>query len=181
MTQYRIQRVLRGGCFVWSASLLVSAAAVAEPRVAIDGGPDVTGHNYEWSISHDHDAPLIHVEFAHYRGDMFFAPDGWSIEIENPNSSDFTPGKCVADSATGLARGQRGEFTLRINAAGAFVGRGDFLCRFADGIELRVPADVPVKRQSPIEPYATPAAMGGMFIVFLLVRAIRARRRKPAG
>ena len=158
--------------------LLVSAPIYAEPRVTIEGGPDGTAHNYEWTISHDHEAALVHIEFAHYRGDMFFGPDGWSVGLENPNRSDFQPGKCVATSTTGLARGRRGTFTLRINAAGAFVGRGDFLCRFADGSSVCVPADVQVKQQSSIDPYATPGALGGMFVVFLLVRAIRRKRRR---
>lgn len=163
--------------------LALAATAAAQPVVTVTGGHDETGQTYEWRITHQHPAPLTHVEVPHFRGDRFYAPPGWSAEVRNRNSLDFQTGMCVADAGdagSALHTGDVGTFKLHINSAGAPWGQGEMLLRFADGTEARVVVDVPVKRQSPIEPFATPLALGAMFAIFLLVRVLRNKRRaKP--
>lgn len=167
---------------VWGSVMLaaaVSTAASAEPVVTVSGGSDISGQNYEWTITHEYEAPLVYVAIPHFRGDLFYGPAGWRTEVVNKNSLDFQPGTCIAETeepSRGLVRGQAGTFRLRLNSAGAPEGEGDIVVRFADGVEARVTAAVPVKQTSPIEPYATPAALGGMFALYLLVRLVLRRR-----
>lgn len=167
-----------------SAALLcvVSATASAQPQVTLTGGSDLSGHNYAWTITHQHSAPLVFVEIPHYRGDLFFAPDGWSTEIINQNSLDYKPGKCIAktmEQSGGLPRDQSAEFRLRINPAGALQKPGTILLRFADGAEVALPTEVP-GRQSSTEHYALPVSLAAIFVAYLVFGYFKKRKTKQS-
>ncbi len=152
------------------------------PKVTIKGGSDISAHNYSWTITHDHDAPLVYVEIPHFRVDLFNAPQGWTAEIINQNSLDLKPGKCIAevtDPSRGLKRGESAKFGVRVNPAEAPRGEDTILLRFADGVEVRVTAVVPVKPSS-FEQWAPPAVLAVMFGAYVLIQAVRKRRGKPS-
>ncbi len=168
---------------IWSAGVLAFAqAAVAQPAITIDGGADVSAHNYKWTVSHDHSAPLVYVEMPHFRVDTFTVPEGWTAEIENQNSLDLKPGRCIAnaeDPNAGLPRGEPGVFTLRVNPAKALRGQAEAIFRFADGVEVTKLLELPVKPSS-FEQWAPPVALGAMFAVFVAVQAARKKKRRRA-
>lgn len=163
-------------------AMVAARAMAAGPSAAVTGGCDPSGHNYEWTIVHDHESPLVYVEIPHFRADMFSAPDGWTTEIINQNSPDLQPGKCIAQVtalSTGLRRGEKGEFTMRINAASAQKGRRAMRLRFADRAEIDVMATIPIEYSS-LERYLVPLVLGGSFGLYLLVITIRSNRRRRA-
>lgn len=178
-SQPMVTRTLTTQMFRWMIlfALVQTCAVTAEPKVTVTGGADPTAHNYTWTITHDHTARLIRVEIPHYRADIFTAPQGWSAEIINRQSLDFKPGKCIAqavDSSRGLSRGPSARFTMR--AAGSLRGTGLMVLQFADGTEASALAEIPTKPSDAAQ-WAIPGGMASMFVVLLLVRAVRARRR----
>ncbi len=172
---------MRIQCTMWSVGVLVFAqTAAAQPTITIEGGADASAHNYEWTISHDHSAPLIYVEIPHFRADTFTVPQGWTAEIENQNSLDLKPGKCIAKTPDpGLPRGDTGVFFIRVNAAKALRGQAETIFRFADGIEVVKLMELPVKPSS-FEQWAPPVVLLSMFTVFLAAKAARNRKRRKA-
>ncbi len=162
------------GSVLATACLVTDLSAV---EVSIQGEVDTSGHLYEWRIWHDHSAPLVYVEIPHFRVDMFTAPDGWSAEIENQNSPDLKPGRCLAtatDPSRGIRKGDQGTFTARVNPTSAPVGVGVIKCRFADGVEATAQARVPVKSSS-LEQWAPAGLLGGFFLAYV---AYASRKRK---
>ena len=60
-----------------AADLVASPAAAQENLVVIEGEPDESGHNYQWTVTNQHDSPIVEIEFPHFRADLFTAPEGW--------------------------------------------------------------------------------------------------------
>ncbi len=161
--------------------LLAATAAAAGPvTVTIAGGADASGHNYEWTITHDHSSPIVYVEFPHFRAYFFTPPPGWKANITHRYPEDRQAGECTAeveDPAEGLKRGQTGRFAMRIGPKGAPRGEGDVIIRFADNTEVVVLAEVPIK-ESPGSQHVPLIALGTIFAVFLLVKALKRRKRQ---
>jgi hypothetical protein len=157
--------------------LASGSLALADPPVTIEGGCDVSGHNYEWTITHQHTAPLVYIEIPHYRADTFEVPAGWEKEFINKNSPVFDPGKCIARSETGLPAGQSVTLNVRINPTGALQGSGYILLKFADGQTASVLAEVPVK-ETFLEAWGKAIGLGGMFVAFVAIQWWRGRGKK---
>ncbi|UCG17404.1 MAG: hypothetical protein JSV19_05115 [Phycisphaerales bacterium] len=142
--------------------------------MTITGGADVSGHNYEWTVTNHHSSPIVLVQFPHYMADVFTPPDGWTSEMTNP----LGKGVCSVESVTGLPTGRSVTVGLRVAPRGAFRGRGNVLVRFADDTEVLVPAEMPTKepfirRNIPV------IGLGLAFGAFLLVRALKKRKPRP--
>ena len=168
---------------VFAMGVVVGYAALgaAEPRVTIVGGENTADNNYVWTITNRHDSPIIHVEIPHYRGSWRLAPDGWTGEVTHRHGAGGRSGKFIAtadDKTHGIARGQSAEFKLGIISAKTPSGEGQVLIRFADGKEVQILANVPVK-ESASDRNISLIGLGLIFGVYVLVRAIKRRRRSP--
>ncbi len=162
------------------ASFVVGAAgsALAAPVVTITGGADDTGQTYIWTITHDHTSPIVQVEFPHYRGGWSIPPEGWTSEITNRGGAGGRSGKFIAaadDPSQGIARGRAAEFRLVIVPEGTPRGQGSVLVRFADGFEVLVRAEVPVKEPA-TDRNITLIGLGLIFAIFLLTRILKRKR-----
>ncbi len=120
-----------------------AAAGQQAPKVTITGGPDLTGHNYEWQVTNHYTSPIVFIEFPHFHGDTFFAPQGWKQEWKNRTmvGSKNAPGWCRASAASageGIPPGGTSRFGMRIARAGAMARPGRVTVRFADGTETFV-------------------------------------------
>jgi hypothetical protein len=160
--------------------LVFSKSGFAAPVVRIDGGADAGGQNYSWTVEHDHSSPLVHLSVPHYRADLLIPPKGWHGTIEHPSGWFTRAGRCVAEAdnaTTGIPRSMAATFGLRVPVKGVARGSGQFTLRFADGTELSVTAEVPV-REPLGEQYTPLLALSCMFVGLVLVRALKARRRQ---
>lgn len=171
----------------WIGRLLTATALVLGPvapalagrHVIIIGGADVSGHNYEWTVTHDYDSPIVSLEFPHYMADAFGTPDGWTQKITNLlGGRKGRPGICLAESAEGLPAGQSAVFRLRIGPRGTPRGEGDVVVRFADGSEELVRAELPV-RESFLGQHTSLIGLGAIFVL-LLIRTLSKGRQRPA-
>jgi len=166
---------------------LGSASAQEQPLATVEGGADVTGHNYTWTVTNQHSSPIVAVEIPHYRADLFFGPDGWSTAestyLVNVGVKD-RPGVCKAQAPSktaGIPRGRSAQFKARINARGAKRGRAEVVVEYADGTRVTV-ANVEVPRAETLgEKHTLKIGFGVMFALFLGAQAIRHRKRNREG
>lgn len=162
-------------------ALLGSASALANPTVPITGGADASGHTYTWQVRNSGVSPIVEVRFPHYRAGLFFPPPGWSSDctaLVHVGAKD-EPGVCTARAAAptdGIAPGRSAVFSMQISPVGAKRGPGEVAVRFADGDEIRI-AGVELPQQEGLgDKYVSLIALGGVFIIFVSVQAIRKRR-----
>jgi hypothetical protein len=166
-------------------SVCLLASARADDRVAITGGSDGSGQNYQWTIVNQHSSPIISVEFPHYQADTFFTPPGWKQECTHLAiaNSENLPGVCRgwADGSTQeIGPGQRGTFGMRLARISAQKGSGTVTVKFADGSTAQVPGVVLPVLPSVWERFLVPIAMGGLFLAAFLIHARRKRRADRA-
>jgi hypothetical protein len=164
-------------------ALIGPASASGDPTATITGGADASGHTYTWQVNNGGVSSIVEVRFPHYRAGLFFSPQGWSGDctaLVHVGTKD-EPGICTARAtapADGIAPGRSAPFSMQIAAAGAKRGPGEVVLRFADGSETRV-AGVELPQQEGLgDKYVSLIALGGVFIVFAAVQAIRKRRRR---
>ncbi len=163
----------------------VSAAAgglgVADPQVTITGGVDQTGHNYAWTITHNHRSPIVYVEFPHYRADLFEAPPGWATELTNPGGISSDASRCIATAASpgqGIQRRREAVFRVRVAPSGTPRGVGSVIVRFADDSEVTVDGvSVPVRERFG-DQYMALIGLGLIFGIFVVAKAIKGRKSK---
>jgi hypothetical protein len=113
-------------------------------------------------------------------GDLFTVPEGWAGELTEPVGKTGRSGKLIADASApsrGIAQGRSLDFGLKIGPAGTPRGEGDVVVRFADGTEILVRAEVPV-REGLGNRYMSLIGLGLIFGVFLLIRVWKAKKRK---
>jgi len=168
-----------------AVSLAEPPASAKTPAVTIEGGPDDSGDNYSWTITHAHTSPIVYVEFPHYHATLFFAPDGWSTEstsLVNVHVKDI-PGVCTArvkDGCTGILQGRSGTFRMRIHQAGTRQGVEKVLIRFADGSEIHVPGVQLAVPEAISDRFGPLIGLGAIFLLLLVIHAWRrARARRP--
>ena len=164
-----------------TAAFGAAPSSPATPVVTITGGADATGQTYVWTITHDHTSPIVRVEFPHYRGGWSVPPEGWTSEITNRGGAGGRSGQFIAvadDPSRAIARGHQAEFQLVITPDGTPQGQGKITVRFADGSEVRVPAEVPIKEPA-ADRNVTLIGLGLIFGIFLLYRVLR-RKRHPS-
>lgn len=178
--------LVRRSCMVLMMIVLsprLPAATADDKLASIDGEVDPTRQNYEWFVTNHHTAPIVYIEFPHYRADVFNVPPRWKAEttfLVNVGVPD-KPGVCIARPEPpnpGILRGGSQPFSMRITAKGAAVGRGEVKIRFADGKETVI-RDVVLPEPPPTDFKLLPLV--GAAIIFgswVLIRAIRDRRRK---
>ncbi len=158
------------------------AAATDSPKVTITGGADTSGYNYTWTVTNEHTSPIVHIEFPHYHGSLFFAPNDWSSQctfLVNVGVED-RPEVCKARAASlsaGIARGKSENFRMRVTRDGTTRGQGTVRVRFEDGTELAVPAVELPQREPAGDKYVPLIGLAAIFIVWVAVRA-RSRARR---
>ena len=171
-------------CVAMIGCLLPHVAMAEDDPVKIVGGPDITGHNYEWKVYNNSPSPIVYVEFPHWHADLFYGQNGWSgkssylINVGVPE----LPGICTATAdspANYIRQGGSAQFFMRIAPIGADHGKGQAKVRFADGSE-RIIDGVVLPRKPPQEyKFATLIALGVLFLGFVIVKTFRQRRRQP--
>ena len=174
-----------------SCRILLSAACLGGPaaafagpdlpKVTISGGASDVDHSYTWTISHEHTSPIIYVEFPHYRASLFFAPEGWTTEstfLVNVGVKD-KPGVCRAWAAlptSGITAGGAASFKMQVSRKGTVPRTGTVLVRFADGTEVNVPGVELPFRESFSDKYMSLYGLGVVFLLWVVIRAMRTRK-----
>lgn len=177
-------RSMACGVFCFAVALPVVALGQT-PRVSITGGADLSGKTYSWVVTNEHRSPIVSVEFPHYHGSLFFAPDGWDTVcsyLVNVGVADVS-GSCKASvdvAKDGVRQGQRQTFRLRMDARGARRGRGDVRVRFADATEMVVAGVEVPQLEERAEKYMPLFGLVAMLMVVVLVRRRRAHSKTPA-
>ena len=185
------RRLVEAGCLsaCFPGALLVLAVVCAVaggsggagPEVTITGGGDETGHNYAWTITHNHRSPIVYVEFPHYRADLFEAPPGWATELTNPGGAGSDPSRCIATAASpdqGVQRRREAVFRVRVAPSGTPRGLGSVIVRFGDGGEVTVDGvSVPVRERFG-DQYMALIGLGLIFGIFVVAKAIKGRKSK---
>lgn len=172
---------------VWACA---AGAASAQPPAAIRSMVGDAGHTYTWTVTNQSDSPILFVAIPHYRGSLFFAPDGW-------DTSDSTylvgvgvpdrPGRCVAkvtEGTAGIPPGGHAEFRLQLTAGRARRGTGEAVVRFADGSTTAIPGVAVPRPESMGDKYITLIGLGLIFVAWLGARSVWKRRsgaRVPRG
>ncbi len=192
---------IRNSRFAVVMAVLFGAAiptAAAPPPVTITGGADPAGYTYTWTVTSKHSSPIVHVEFPHYHGALFFAPENWSVEctfLVNVRVED-RPGVCTARNtlfAEAPARRTRNdvaprsrsasaqgalEFRMQVVLKGARRGPGHVLVRFADDSEVYVAGVELPQREAAGDKYISLIGLGLIFVVWVIARTWgRAKRQ----
>ncbi len=161
-------------------------AAADEVRAVITAVVDETGQNYGWTVTNRYYSPIVSIEFAHYKGHLLFAPEGWSVDCTNLfriGWQDET-GVCRAtcDSPAAGIVGQRSEvFKMHVGDRGVAPGPGNFLVRFVSGESYTV-TGVPLPARYEVEgKYASLLGLGSIFLLWLIYRWLSRRRAGGAG
>ncbi len=163
--------------------LLHSTALAADPKVTITGGAEDVGHHYSWVVTNQHWSPIVRVEFPHYRAYLFHIPEGWSAETTNlvHVGTKDEPGVCVAvapSTVEGIARRQSAEFGMQVGDLRAKPRPGIVVVHFADGSEVRVDGVAMPTRVGVGDDHVPLIGLGLIFVVWLLLAAVRRRSRK---
>ncbi len=166
---------------LWLLPAVAWAGADAGGLVTIEGGPDNSGHNYEFTVLNNHDSPIAAVSFPHFRADLFMVPQGWSTEGTTNamgTGNIKLPGVCLAtapSASTGIQPGGQASFTIRVRPKGAWRGTSTVTVTFADGTVAQVP-EVPLPCTEPEAAQRT--RQTGFVVLGLLFLIVVARRRK---
>jgi len=172
------------GILLWIVLVVLSItqAAMATPTVTIEGGVDTAGRMYTWIVLHDHTSPIVSLQFPQDRGNGLTAPPGWKGELQraddNLHQSGFARFTCV-DESRAIRANQPATFKLNLVWRGASRGVGDVIVRFADGTQTTALASIPIKEPAS-DRNVSLIGLGSFFAIFLIVQAIRKRRRRLA-
>lgn len=172
----------------------------APPQATITGGADPAGYSYTWTVTNKHTSPIVHVEFPHYHGALFFAPEDWSVEctfLVNVGVED-RPGVCTArnvlfaEAPAGFARNNTAlgskpgsardtlDFRMQVLLRGTRRGQGQVLVRFADGSEVYVAGVELPQREAVGDKYVPLIGLGLIFLIWVIARSrSRAKRQTP--
>ena len=154
-------------------------------QVTIEGGLNRQQRLYIWTITNNSNKPITAVRIPHYRAVIFTPPAGWDYEITNKNEigMKMAPGVITAKAGAGssIFPSRAKVFTLSF-APGSHTapGTGVATITFADGTtetlpNVEIPWRIPWTRR-----YTLLIGFGTMFVIFLLVQALR-RWRKIGG
>ncbi len=162
-----------------SSMMATPPAAADTPKVTITGGADASGYKYIWTVSNEYTSPVVYVEFPHYHGSLFLAPENWRVEctfLVNVGVAD-RHGICKASAdspSAGIGRSKSGTFRMRVMLTGTTRVQGTVVVRFADGTELAVPAVELPQRETTGDKFVP---LVGLAVLFIVLVAVRARRR----
>jgi hypothetical protein len=178
-----LRRILQLGTFALLGATLTIAGD--GPELTIDGGVRSGNPQYfDWKVTNHHNSPIVYIEFPHYHGDTFNAPDGWAQEWKNRMmlGGKDAPGwvrTSVENPGNGIRPGGSASFEMRLARAGALPRPGKVTVRFADGTELIV-ADVEVpSAHSFLEQNIMVFSLAVIFVIALAIH-FRRRRRTAA-
>jgi len=162
-------------------SMLHPAFAADPPNVMIKGGSSDSGHNYTWSVTNRYASPIVRITFPQYRATVFDVPDGWDRDCTHllGSGSPDEPGTCTAEAiapGTGIERGTSESFTMRVWQSGTQRTRGTVSIRFADGTQLDVAGVELPAREAFGDRYVSLLGLGSIFLVWLMVRAVRSKK-----
>lgn len=149
--------------------------------MVIEGEPDESGHNYQWTVTNQHTSSIVEIEFPHFRADLFTTPEGWRQEttfLVNIGVAE-KEGVCKAIApgpAGGIAPGQNSPFTMRVTAKGAKRGFATVTVLFADGTTALVNHVALPQREEVLSRFVGLLGLGGVVGVVILVRTLRGRK-----
>ncbi|UCF34093.1 MAG: hypothetical protein JSV78_02060 [Phycisphaerales bacterium] len=159
-------------------AMFISPVAAGQPKVTVEGGSDASGHNYAWTITNHHNVPITRISFPHFGADVMRGPDGWQSSCTNAvrvGVSDPT-GVCTAmveGVHGGIKPRSSGKFTLRVARPDAKASAGEMEIIFADR-STYVVSGVELPHAEPLgDKYMPLMGLGGIFLIFLLVSALR--------
>jgi hypothetical protein len=164
-------------------ALFISPVQAEEPKVTVEGGSDASGHQYVWTITNHHDTPITQISFPHFGADVLVGPDGWRssctnavrVGVSNPTGVCTT---MVEGVHRRIMPGSSGDFTLRVARPDAKASAGEMEITFADGSTYVVSGVELPHGESLGDKYMPLMGLGGIFLIFLIVSALRHRRQK---
>lgn len=178
-------RALLFGTLAWLGA--AATAGADPPKLTIEGGVRPGNPQfYDWKVTNHHSSPIVYLEFPHYHGDTFHAPEGWAQQWENRSmlGGKDAPGwvrASVDDPGNGISPGGSIEFEMRLARGGALPRPGKVTVRFADGAELIV-ADVEVpSAHSFLEQNVMLFSLAIIFGIALVIHFRRRRKLMAAG
>ncbi len=163
-------------------AVALNAGARAEAPVTITGGADPSGHQYEWIVANHGESPIVYVEFPHYHGALFFAPDGWHTEctfLVNVGVKD-KPGTCKAwvDSPTdGIGCPESAKFSMQIGTPAARRGPGEVVVKRANGQQITVGGVELSQAESVSDKYVSLIGLGVVLFVAVAIQRIFRKKR----
>jgi hypothetical protein len=165
-------------------AIVLSASVPAESApVEVRGGPDASGQVYEWSVKNLGSNPVVGIEFEHYGGSVFFAPDGWSGECENlVNVGVAHPaGRCTSTAKTAseaITLNESRTFRMQLAPRAAVAGQGAMRIRFSDGAEHAAGVTLPV-REPLGDRYVPLVGLAGIALLVGVYKILLGRKKSP--
>ena len=169
------------------AAIVAITSVPAAAQVTIEGGQqrEIAPNHYEWTITNHGTKVITSFQIPHYLGNIFTCPEGWEFTITNKvrlgmkHEPGLITAKAVAPQA-GIQPSRSATFRLRAFYRNTAPAKRDATITFADGsTEVVAGVEIPW-RASWLHRHTLLISFGAMFAVFLLVQALRRRRkRKP--
>jgi len=168
--------------------LMPQAGARASDKaseIEIVGTPVAENPNYfRWTITNKSRASIVRFSAPRFMEELVVPPDGWNGEItksatDNSRGVQFT----VAESKAAIQPGQSLVFQIqdmRPMRTGRTKAPQNVVIGLLDGSEVTIPNVLCPAGESPLVRNLNLIALGAMFAIFLLVQAIRTRRRKAS-
>jgi hypothetical protein len=168
-----IQRIIRAGFL-----LCICAAAGAGPEdIVVEGYRSPEGGRwFIWEITNHGSEPVTYFKAPHAWGYTIDPPPGWKGEIvRDPRRGTV---ECrTEDRIDAVRRGHPRAFKLEV--------KGDYrpapnkvTIGFADGTRIQIPNVACPARYSFLRDHFPAVGLGGMFALFILIRTVRARKKK---
>jgi hypothetical protein len=168
-----------------AVALSCAVAAAQQPAVTIEGGPDPTGHVYEWQVTNQSRSAIVGIEFPHFGASVFFAPQHWTVSCTNLVNVGMgeTFGTCRANAPApkdAIATGGAAAFRMQCAARQGRTGLGSVKVDLADGTQLSVPGVRLPQRESLSDRFVPLIGLGFLAIIFLIYKGAASRRRRAA-
>ena len=167
----------------WAAAVAMAwiMTVPAAAQVTVEGELDREEYQYHWTVTNNSPRPITSLRIPHYHGIVFAPPDGWEFEITNKTEVGMVdePG-VVSTRATSpraaIRPGRTATFKLSFSPDRTAPGTGVVTIGFVDGTTESIP-DVTIPWRIPwLRRYTLLISLGAIFVVFLLIQAVRGRR-----
>ena len=171
--------VMNTGRLILVGSLLAvcTAAADDETGVFVDGHRD-EGRWFLWTVTNQAAKPITYFKAPHDYGYTVNPPDGWDFGLADRGRHGVI--ECEATTELqAIRRGHRAEFRLEV--------QGDYqpaprpvMIGFADGTKIELAGVLCPMREPFLRNHFPAIGLGVIFAAFLVVQAIRSRKKPPA-
>jgi hypothetical protein len=141
------------------------------------------GNTYHWTVTNNQSSPIVRVEIPHYRGNLFFAPKGWTTSCTNlvAVGAPDAPGVCTATAAAtgdGIAPGRSATFSMQIATGAVKRGTGDVIIGYADASTQNISGVMVPVPETLSDKYISLIGLGIFLVVFVVAQSVRSRKKR---